>query len=94
MSDMTIRDATVGARLDGYQGPLSLRLKIGTVGAVDECDVAVDRVLHPNDARETWDELREDLCERLEAPTFPPAIGETTVILPVMFGQRPRPAGP
>ena len=83
-----------GDRLAGYQGPLSLRLKIAPTGAVDECDVAIDRVLHPNGARETWEELREDLCERLEALTFPPAAGATTVILPVIFGQKPRPEKP
>jgi len=36
-----------------------------------------------------WEPLREQLLERLDALSLPPAGGETTIILPVMFGKRP-----
>ena len=78
-----------GLRLAPYQGPLSLRLTIDAAGLVAECDIVVDRVLHPDPADAAWEALREHLCERLEATRFPPATGPSTVILPVMFGTRP-----
>jgi Rps23 Pro-64 3,4-dihydroxylase Tpa1-like proline 4-hydroxylase len=81
--------AAAGVRLAHYQGPLSLRLTVDAAGLVAECDVMVDRVLHPDPADTAWETLREELCEQLEATRFPPASGASTVILPVMFGARP-----
>jgi hypothetical protein len=54
---------------------------------VAECDIVVDRVLHPDPADTGWVTSRERLCERLEATRFPP--GCSTVIPPVMFVTRP-----
>jgi hypothetical protein len=89
--DAAVRAFTdeAGARLTLYQGPLSLRLTISAAGKVEACDVAADRVLHPNPGQEGWETLREGLCEHLEALRFPLATAATTVILPVMFGARP-----
>jgi hypothetical protein len=78
-----------GTGLALYQGPISLRLKIDMAGSVEECDVVMDRVLHPGSGEEAWEPLRERLCEHLEALRFPSATGETSVVLPVMFGPRP-----
>lgn len=89
--DATLREFAAAAAngLARYQGPLSLRLTIGATGVVEACDVVVDRVLHPDPTDAAWESLREQLCEQLEAIQFPPAPGESTVILPVMFGIRP-----
>lgn len=79
-----------GVRLAPYQGPLALRFLITAAGVVENCDVIMDRVLHPHGADTAWEPLREALLERLEATRFPSAPGETKVVLPVMFGPRPR----
>ena len=78
------------ADLPLYHGPLSLRLVIDPSGAAEVRDVMLDRVLHPDPTHDGWEPLRESLLDRLEAVRFPAAEGETTVILPVMFGVRPR----
>ena len=82
--------AETAAELPLYHGPLSLRLVIDPSGAAEVRDVMLDRVLHPDPNNEGWEPLREALLDRLEALRFPAAAGETTVILPVMFGVRPK----
>ena len=78
-------------RLRLYPGPISLRLNIDPNGAVDECEIIIDRVVHPDPNDPHWENLREDLCERLEALRFPAAAGPSKVILPVLLGTPPKP---
>jgi Rps23 Pro-64 3,4-dihydroxylase Tpa1-like proline 4-hydroxylase len=74
-----------------YHGPMTLRLTIDAAGEVQACDVLIDRVVQRNPDDTGWEPLREHLLVRLEALRFPPASGETAVILPVTFGKPPRP---
>ena len=90
--EAALRDfaADEGGHLALYHGPLSLRMKIDPDGAVAQCDVVIDRVVHPNPDDLGWEPLREQICERLEALAFPAASGITEVSLPVMFGASPK----
>jgi 2OG-Fe(II) oxygenase superfamily len=72
-----------------YQGPLVVRLIVDAAGQTEECELVIDRVLHPARGNEEWEPLREQLCERLDKLRFPAAPGQTKVILPIMFGTRP-----
>jgi hypothetical protein len=49
--------------------------------------VLIDRVLQADRNDAEWESLREQLLDRLDALRFPSSSGETTVILPVMFGK-------
>ncbi|MFI4935757.1 MAG: 2OG-Fe(II) oxygenase [Caulobacterales bacterium] len=73
--------------LTTYHGPVTLRLDIRPDGSVQRCQVLLDRVFHADPADARWPELLKTLVERLEALTFPPAAGETHLLLPVLFGQ-------
>jgi len=81
--------AEAGARLAPYHGPLTLRLSVAASGRVTSCDVLIDRVVQQEMDDTEWEPLREQLLERLDALCFPAAAGDTAIILPVMFGQRP-----
>ena len=72
-----------------FHGPLSLRLTIDPDGMSGECAILLDRVLSPDPSAGGWDDLRESLCERLEAIRYPASSGETVAIVPVMIGIRP-----
>ena len=76
-----------------YHGPLGLRLTIGASGAVEGCDVMVDRVIHPDPGHVEWPNVRGDLVAQLKALKFPPAAGRTVLLQPVLFGVLASPAG-
>jgi len=78
------------ADLSAWHGPLSLRLSIAASGIAEVCDILVDRVVHPGTGAKGWDDLRERLCDHLEQMRFPPAKDKTMVILPILFGEKPR----
>ena len=77
-------------RLSPSRGPLSLNLTIATTGDVTACDVLIDRELHPEIDDTAWEPIRETFLERLQALRFPSASEDSVVVLPVMFGARPR----
>jgi hypothetical protein len=81
------------AALALYQGPLMLRLTIGAAGAVDACDILVDRVIHLDPGHVEWDAVRADLMGRLKGLKFPPAGGRTVLTQPVLFGNPAAAAG-
>jgi hypothetical protein len=77
--------------LDGYHGPLTLRLDIRPQGDVASCRVMLDRVLHPDPGDGRWPWLLGDLVARLAALTFPAAAASSIIVAPVVFGaQLPR----
>jgi hypothetical protein len=69
-----------------YRGPLVFRLTINGAGAVESCEIIVDRVIHPDYGHVGWDEIRAALRGRLNALKFPAANGRTVLIQPVLFG--------
>ena len=69
-----------------YRGPLVFRLTINGAGAVESCEIIVDRVIHPDYGHVGWDEVRAALRGRLNALKFPAAKGRTVLIQPVLFG--------
>ena len=69
-----------------YRGPLSFRLTIAASGAVEACDILVDRVLHLTPGDADWEPLRGSLVARLKALKFPAAAGRTVLIQPILFG--------
>lgn len=69
-----------------YNGPLILRLTVAAGGAVAACRVMVDRVIHPDPGHVEWEPLRAKLVRRFEGLRFPPAVGETVLIQPLLFG--------
>ena len=82
--------ATFGAGLAAtialYAGPLVFRLTINALGAVETCEIIVDRVIHPDPGHVGWEEVRGDLAGRFKALKFPAAKGRTVLIQPVLFG--------
>jgi Rps23 Pro-64 3,4-dihydroxylase Tpa1-like proline 4-hydroxylase len=76
------------ARIALYQGPLALRFIISPGGAVESCDILVDRVIHADPGHAEWEPLLADLVSRFKALKFPPAAGETTVTQPLAFASR------
>lgn len=78
--------AELAATIALYRGPLVFRLTINAAGAVDSCDIIVDRVIHPDPGHVGWDEVRGNLAARLKALKFPAASGRTVLIQPVLFG--------
>src|SRR5947207_12594946 len=66
-----------------YHGPLILRLQIKESGVVADCTVLLDRVMHPDPGHADWARLRARLVDRFQGTTFPPAAGETLLILPI-----------
>jgi len=86
------RDDAAGAAAL-YHGPLVLRLRIDQAGAVADCAVVLDRVMHPDPGHADWEALRARLVERFHRAVFPPAAGETVLTQPVAFGSLPAGAG-
>jgi hypothetical protein len=84
-------DSAAAAAL--YHGPLVLRLWISPAGAVADCTILLDRVMHPDPGHADWEALRARLIERLRSAAFPAAAGETVLTLPVGFGSLPAGAG-
>jgi Rps23 Pro-64 3,4-dihydroxylase Tpa1-like proline 4-hydroxylase len=80
--------AECSAAIALYHGPLSLRLTIAASGAVEACDILIDRVLHSDAGHVDWEAVRADLIARLKALRFPTAGGRTVLIQPVLFGAR------
>jgi len=76
-----------------YHGPLILRLQIKESGGVADCTVLLDRVMHPDPGHADWERLRARLVDRFQGTTFPPAAGETLLILPISFGKLPAGSG-
>ena len=76
-----------------YHGPLILRLQIKESGVVADCTVLLDRVMHPDPGHADWERLRARLVDRFQGTTFPPAAGETLLILPISFGKLPAGSG-
>src|SRR5437764_13653363 len=76
-----------------YHGPLVLRLRIKETGRVADCTVLLDRVMHPDPGHADWERLRARLVDRFQGTTFPPAAGETLLILPISFGKLPAGSG-
>lgn len=74
------------ARVGLYHGPLVLRLSIDQAGAVESCDIMLDRVIHLDHGHVEWEPLRTQVVRLLCKLRFPPAAGETTVIYPIVFG--------
>jgi Rps23 Pro-64 3,4-dihydroxylase Tpa1-like proline 4-hydroxylase len=74
------------ARIALYQGPLALRFTIGPGGAIDRCDILVDRVMHEDPRHIEWEALRADLVDGIKGLKFPPAPGKTVVTKPLVFG--------
>jgi hypothetical protein len=81
--------AEAAAQLALCHGPLTLRLGISSAGKVERCDVLLDRVLSAERGSVEWDSLLARLLALMGAVRFPAASGETTVIQPIMFGDRP-----
>ena len=80
--------ADLAATVALYVGPLVLRLTINAAGTVENCEIIVDRVVHPDPGHVGWDEVRADLAGRLKALKFPAAKGRTVLTQPVLFGGR------
>lgn len=75
-----------------YRGPLVFRMTVNAAGAVEACDILVDRVIHPDQGHVGWEPIRADLAARLKALKFPAAQGRTVLIQPVLFGGAATPA--
>jgi hypothetical protein len=50
------------------------------------CDTLVDRVVHEDPRHTEWEALRAELVSRIKMLKFPPALGETAVTKPLVFG--------
>ena len=74
------------ARIALYQGPLALRFVIGRGGAVETCDIVLDRVACADPGDIGWEPLRGELAEGFKTLKFAPAASETTVTQPIAFG--------
>ena len=74
------------ARIALYRGPLVLRFVINAKGSIETCDTLVDRVVHEDPRHAEWEPLRADLVSRIKMLKFPPALGETAVTKPLVFG--------
>jgi len=79
------------AQLALYHGPLVLRMRVAATGAVANCEVLLDRVIHRDPGHTEWEPLLARLVDRMRRVKFPSADGETTVIQPVLFGGSLRP---
>jgi 2-oxoglutarate-Fe(II)-dependent oxygenase superfamily protein len=71
-----------------YHGPLVFRVTVNAAGAVEACEIIVDRVIHPDPGHVGWESVRANLAGRLKALKFPAAKGRTVLIQPVLFGGR------
>lgn len=81
--------AEVSASASLYHGPLTLRLTIDAGGAIADCHVLVDRVIHRDPGHTGWEPLRESLLTRLWEMKFTASGGQTVLIQPVIFGTSP-----
>jgi hypothetical protein len=82
---------TAGAFIDGYHGPVTLRIEVSAAGAAS-CQVVLDRVTHPDPGDRRWPMLLNDLVARFEAMRLPPADGPSRMLIPVTFGEPLPPA--
>ena len=76
-----------------YHGPLVLRFRVAPAGSITDCQVLLDRVMHPDPGHADWERFRDRLIGRLRSAKYPPAAGETTITLPIGFGALPAGAG-
>lgn len=74
------------SRIRLYSGALILRFVIGAGGAVETCNVLVDRVVAHDLTSVGWEALAEDLVTRFRKLQFPSAAGRTEVTQPITFG--------
>jgi len=72
--------------VEGYHGPLTVRLDIAPSGRVSACRALLDRVIHPDPADRRWAALLADLIGRFGAIEFPAAAGPTELVVPISFG--------
>jgi hypothetical protein len=83
--DRFLTEWTAAVRL--YHGPLVLRFAVLPNGTVAKIRVVLDRVRHDQQGGIEWKPLRNMLVDALSRATFPIAKGETTVTLPITFGE-------
>ena len=69
-----------------YHGPLCLRIDIDAMGAVRTVRPLLHRVSSLQSNEESFDSVLDILLREIKKMTFPKASGETTVVLPIMFG--------
>ena len=74
------------AQLALYHGPLALRITISRNGAVANCTVLLDRVIHRDPGHTEWEPLLAAMVDLINRAKFPEAEGETIVIRPIIFG--------
>jgi hypothetical protein len=74
--------------MEVFHGPLTVRVVIGTDGAVRTLTPLLDRVFHTQDERQLFEPIAERLLDRISSASaaFPTADTETTVIFPILFG--------
>jgi Rps23 Pro-64 3,4-dihydroxylase Tpa1-like proline 4-hydroxylase len=70
-----------------YHGPLVVRFTISPDGRVSAGRMLLDRVMHEHANSGDWEPVKLWLMELLGEGIFPAAQGETTVTLPITFGQ-------
>jgi hypothetical protein len=75
--------------IDGYHGPLVLRLSVAADGQVADLRVVLDRVLQTRPEDRRWPGVLAALIACTSAARFPAAAGPTDVLLPFVFGQPP-----
>jgi len=76
--------------LDGYHGPLTVRLDVAPDGQVSSCQVLLDRVIHAGDGERRWPALLTELLARLAAIRFPESGGPSQMLIPMSFGPQPK----
>jgi hypothetical protein len=69
-----------------YHGPIAFRFTISSAGKVIQVRTLLDRVFHEQDGHGGWEPIRASLIDSLLSGTFPAALGETIVTLPMTFG--------
>jgi hypothetical protein len=87
-----IRSATdrfvveAGAATQLYHGPLVVTISVMPGGEVANVRVLLDRVVSEHEGDVDWEPIKSSFIQAIGKATFPAAIGETTVTLPVTFG--------
>ena len=72
--------------MDRYHGPLCLQIGIEDSGVVQGARALLHRVASTHSAENDFGSVLENLLIEIEKKKFPQAPGETTIILPIMFG--------
>lgn len=75
------------ARLQLFDGFVTLRLTIATTGRVETVTPIADRVVQADSGDADWPGLRRRLESELKSAVFPPAAGPTSMILPIGVGR-------